>query len=145
MTIDVGFAEGVTDGVALVGEPGVRLTVSVPLVKLTSIGWGDGHLDIPPDTEGGFVAHIYREPAFAIMVEVTTEDDSGISDPFDVTEPEPANPPSESYEDAVDVGYIGQPPDPAPNEDYTVEGGEEEPPPEVTRKAPPPEERSRRD
>lgn len=122
MTITVGFEEGVTDGVATVGEPGVRLSVDVPLDTLTSIGWGDGALDIPPDIEGGFVAHIYREALAGIQVDVSTEDDSGLSDPFDVTEPEPANPPSESYEDAVSLGYVGQPPDPEPDESYTVEG-----------------------
>lgn len=122
MTVTVGFEEGVADGVAQVGEPGVRLSVSVPLDALTSIGWGDGHLDVPPDTEGGFVAHIYREPQTTVMVEVITGDDEGVSDPFDVVTPEPANPPTDTLEESVEEGYVGQPPDPLPNETYTVEG-----------------------
>ena len=121
--ITVGFAEGVTDGVATAGEPGVRLNVSVGLDTLTSISWGDGQTDIPPDTSGDFVAHIYREPGSALVV--TVEDNtgaSGSSDAFDVAMPEPAEPPTETVEEANEAGYLGSPPDPEPNESYTVAG-----------------------
>lgn len=37
-------------------------------------------------------------------------------------QPEPANPPTDNIEDATEAGYLGQPPDPNPNEVYTVEG-----------------------
>jgi hypothetical protein len=46
--------------------------------------------------------------------------------------PEPANPPTDTLEEADEHGYVGQPPDPEPNESYTVEGvtsGDEEPAP----------------
>jgi hypothetical protein len=36
--------------------------------------------------------------------------------------PEPANPVTTTLEDADEHGYLGQPPDPEPNESYTVEG-----------------------
>lgn len=85
--ITVGFAEGVTDGQASVGEPGVRLTVSVPLETLTAIDWGDGQTDSPPDTTGGFVAHVYRSPASGVAVTVTDQTDAtGTSPTFDVAE-----------------------------------------------------------
>jgi hypothetical protein len=36
--------------------------------------------------------------------------------------PEPANPPTTTFEDATEQGYLGQPPDPEPNESYTLAG-----------------------
>jgi hypothetical protein len=37
-------------------------------------------------------------------------------------ETKPANPVTDDLESAVEAGYLGQPPDPNPNEDYTLEG-----------------------
>lgn len=120
--ITVGFAEGVTDGKASTGPPGVRLTVSVPLDTLTEIDWGDT-VDSPPDISGNFVAHIYRQPGPSVAVTVTdTSGATGTSESFELVAPEPANPPTDSHEEAVDAGYWGQPPDPNPNDTYTVEG-----------------------
>jgi hypothetical protein len=36
--------------------------------------------------------------------------------------PKPANPPTSTLEEANEQGYLGQPPDPEPNESYTLEG-----------------------
>jgi hypothetical protein len=120
--ITVGFAEGVTDGKASTGPPGVRLSVSVPLDTLTAINWGDT-IDAPPDISGDFVAHIYGQPATDMAVTVTdTSGASGTSESFELVPPEPANPPTDSHQEAVEVGYWGQPPDPNPNDTYTVEG-----------------------
>jgi hypothetical protein len=126
VSIAVGFSEGVTDGQATVGPPGVRLTVSVALDTLTAINWGDGQLDSPPDISGDFVAHIYRQPAARVSVEVEAADDTGTSPTFEVVAPEPGEPEADTYEEAQAAGYSGQPPDPRPNEDYTVEGVSDE-------------------
>jgi len=64
-----GGAEG---GVRIVPErPG---GTTMPLADIASIDWGDGHIDSPPDTSGGFVAHIYEVPAASNQITVTADD-----------------------------------------------------------------------
>jgi hypothetical protein len=57
----------------------------MPLGTISAIDWGDGQVDSPPDTSGGFVAHIYNQAATAVRIDVTASDGGeGRSQAFDV-------------------------------------------------------------
>jgi hypothetical protein len=93
LTVDITLGLTGPNGEAEVGggaEGGVRVVpsragVPVPMGELSAIDWGDGQIDSPPNTSGGFVAHVYSSPATQIAIEVwDTLGGTGTSAPFDV-------------------------------------------------------------
>jgi len=87
-------AAGTPNSAAVVGggkDGGVRINPTragqpVDPTTLTSIDWGDGTIDSPPDTSGGFVAHVYTALKGAPGLAITAVDalGSGTSQAFEV-------------------------------------------------------------
>jgi hypothetical protein len=93
--LDVPITLGLTGpgGAAEVGggpQGGVRVEPArggtpIPMSEIKSIDWGDGNVDDPADTSGGFVAHIYTQAATGVSITVTTTvPDTGTSSTFNV-------------------------------------------------------------
>jgi hypothetical protein len=66
----------------------VRGGANVDLATLTTVDWGDGQIDTPPDATGGFIAHIYNAPRGAPGLAIVTVDPLGSlsSTPFEVVQ-----------------------------------------------------------
>jgi hypothetical protein len=65
-------------------EP-ARAGTPISMSEISAIDWGDGQVDSPPDTSGGFVAHVYDQAATAVAIKVWDKvGGTGTSATFDV-------------------------------------------------------------
>jgi len=80
ITADITLGLTGVGGAAEVGggvDGGVRVVVNrdgtpIPQDDITWVNWGDGTIDDPADTTGGFIAHVYTAPQTGVTITVQT-------------------------------------------------------------------------
>jgi hypothetical protein len=93
LTVDITLGLTGPNGEAEVGggpDGGVRIVPTrngtpLAMTEISAIDWGDGQVDQPPNTEGGFVAHVYDVAQTGVVIKVWDKvGGTGESASFDV-------------------------------------------------------------